>query len=140
MPWKQPALKRCIRIDIRWNRNDANLGSSVAAVKRSPNSERNFSSLKFIGPSVSMASGTKTWNYAIADYLLSFLEASPSATIPTVILAKATYVAASVSATVTSHVRHLLPCRGMRLRPSGRFLSERERLAGSFDRLDAGSR
>ena len=28
--WKQTALKYCIRIEIRWNRNNASLGSSVA--------------------------------------------------------------------------------------------------------------
>ena len=50
VPWKQIALKSCMRIDIRCNRNDASLRSSLAAVKRSPNSESNFSPLKLIGP------------------------------------------------------------------------------------------
>ena len=47
----------------RQNRNDAFSGSSVAAVKRLPNSERNGSPLKFIGPRVSMASGTNIYIY-----------------------------------------------------------------------------
>ena len=89
MPWKQTALKRCIRIDILWNRNDASLGSSVAAVKRMHNSERNFSPLKLIGTRVSMVNRTKTWDCATAKYLLSFLEAAPSATLPAVVLAEA---------------------------------------------------
>ena len=44
VPWEQTVLKRCIRIDILWNRNDAFLGFSVAAVNRSPN--KKFQSLK----------------------------------------------------------------------------------------------
>ena len=34
-----------------------------------------------------MASVTKTWNCAVAEYLLSFLEASPSATLLANVLA-----------------------------------------------------
>ena len=104
-----------------------NLGSSVV-----PKSERNFSPMKLIGPMISMASGKKIWDCAIAEYLLFFHQAAPSAKIPTFILAEATYVAASVSATVASHVRYLLSCQEIRLIPSGRFLSERERPAGSL--------
>ena len=66
--WKQTALRHCIKIYIRWNRNNASLRSSVAAVKRS---DWNFSPLKLIGLRVSMASGTKIWDCAFAEYLLS---------------------------------------------------------------------
>ena len=75
-----------------------------------------------------MASGTITWDCAIAEH---FLETSPSAPLPAVVLAEARYVAANVSATVTSHVRHYLPSL-IRLRPSGRLPSGCERLAGSL--------
>ena len=89
VPWKQTALKCCIRINILWNRNDASLWSSVAAINRSPNSEKNFSPFKLIGSRVSMADGTKTCDCAIAEYLLSFLEAAPSVTLPAVVFSEA---------------------------------------------------
>ena len=75
-------------IDILWNRNDAFLGSSVAAVNRATNSERNFSPLKLVELRVSMANGTKTWDCVIAEYLLSFHEAAPSATLLAVVFAE----------------------------------------------------
>ena len=79
-PWRQIALKRCIMIEIRRNRNDA---SSVAAVKRSFNLERNLSPLKLIGPSASMASGTKARDCA------NFRNAAHSTTLPAAVLVEA---------------------------------------------------
>ena len=48
-------LISCKMIDIRRNKNEGCLRSLVATVKRLPNTEINFSHLKFIGPRVPMA-------------------------------------------------------------------------------------
>ena len=85
--------------------------------------------------------GQNKWVWVISSYLSLLLAASLAAASPALIEVAATYVAAKVSATVTSHVRHLPSFQGMRVRPSGRISLSRMRSFGSLqDGMDARSR
>ena len=51
-PLKATALKRCIVMEIRWNKKLDSLGSPVACVRWRPRSEVKSRPLLLIGPSV----------------------------------------------------------------------------------------
>ena len=126
------ALKRWMAIDMRWNKNIVSRGSSVAIVRRRPNSPRNTSAFDHIGPIVSKARGTELCVVDSSVYLSSLREAASSAALPAVTDVEATYEVASVSATVTSHTAFLPACQGTRVSPSGRFPSVRNRPTGFY--------
>ena len=60
-PLKATALKRCFVMERRWKKKLDSLGSPVACVRWRPKSAINSRPLSLIGPSVSMATGTKMW-------------------------------------------------------------------------------
>ena len=73
--------------------------------------------------------------------LLPLVSSQPCAASPALFEVAATYVAANVSATVTSHVRYLPSFQGMRVRPSGSISLSRKRSFGSLqDGMEARSR
>ena len=74
------------------------------------------------GPMVSTAIGQNKWVRVSSSYVSLLLAAASLATAsPALIEVAATYVAANVSATVTSHVRHLPSFQGMRVSRLGAF-------------------
>ena len=118
--------------DSLWNRKDVSRLSPELLERRRPSSLKNVKPLELMGPSVSMASGTKQCVLARAWYFCSFLWAAPSAAPPAKDGVVARYDCARVSVTVTSQVKHRPPCHGISVSPSGRLPSDLIRPSGSL--------
>jgi len=123
------ALKRKIIVnDNRWNNNAVPPFSSLAQaeIRRQTWLKK---SVPFVvtDPSVSIASGTKVWLWAIDWYFSSFRSAEPSAAAPANDDVAGRHDTARVSVTVTFQVIHLPACRGICVNPSGRFPSDLRR-------------
>jgi hypothetical protein len=71
-------------MDKRWNKKAVSQLLSVAIVNRRPNSRKNVSAFKQIGPSVSNARGTKVCIEASSVYFSSLREAAISDALPAV--------------------------------------------------------
>jgi hypothetical protein len=119
-------------MEIRCLRKEISHFSSVISEVLLPISVMKFNAASLTGPNVSMATGTNSSDDDRCLYLSLFLTAAISAAPPADEAAACRYELARVSATVTSQATHLPPCHGMRVRPSGRFPSERNRPGGSF--------
>jgi len=76
---RHAALNRWMATDTRWNKKVVSRGSVVASVKRLPICARNSLALTLMGPSVSMATGKKSWVPLRELYLVVFLAAAVSA-------------------------------------------------------------
>src|SRR5688572_19269366 len=87
--------------------------------------------LGFVGPIVSMATGTTSYPLARSRYLSNFLVAAISAAPPAVTEVALRYEFANVSITVTSHTAHFAELHGIKVSPSGRFPSDAGK-AGEF--------
>ena len=132
VPSTQMALQRWMAMEMRWNRNDVSLLSPEVADKRLPSLDKNWTPFTQMGPNVSIASEQKMYLWTKSMYLDSFFEAASSAAPQTVEEVEWTYEAASVSATVTSHMSALPWHQGTRVIPSGLFPSDRAKPDGSL--------
>jgi hypothetical protein len=108
------------------------LMSSVLAVMRRPSADKNSAALLPSGPCDSMATGTKSYRAERSMYLASLRVAADSAALPASAAVNGRYDAAVVSATVTSQMRQRPSRHGIKVRPSGRLPSVRERPFGSL--------
>ena len=124
-------LNRCSVMEIRWNKNEVWRLSSLMAARLWPSSWRNSTPLTLMGPSVSIASGINVYVCWRSASLSSFLMAAFSAAPLAIADVRWRYKSATVSVTVTSHVRLFHRCHGMRVSPSGRFSSARDSPGGS---------
>ena len=132
VPSTQMALQRWMVMEMRWNRNDVSLLSPELADKRLPSLDRNWNPLTQIGPKVSKARGQNKYRCVKSVYFVSFFEAASSAAPLIVDEVEWMYEAASVSATVTSHMSDF-PCdQGISVIPSGLFPSDRANPDGSL--------
>jgi len=75
---RQAALNRWMVTDKRWNKKVVSHGSVVASVKRLPFCARNSWALTLMGPSVSRATGKKSWVPLRELYFVVFLTAAVS--------------------------------------------------------------
>src|ERR1051325_4296750 len=132
LPWKQTLLKRWMAIERRWKRKAPSRRSPDTAAMRLPRSLKKPRALAFIGPRVSHETGMKRCEFVNPMYFASFLSAAMSAAPPAVVEVVGRCETASVSAMVTSHIRLLLPCQGISVRPSGRLPSDLDRPDGSL--------
>ena len=120
------ALNRCSVTEIRWNKNEVWRLSSLMATRWRPSSWRNSTPLTSMGPSVSNASGMNVYVCWRSTYSSCFLVAAFSAAPLAFVDVRWRYESATVSVTVTFHVRLFPGCHGMRVSPSGRFPSVRD--------------
>ena len=97
-----------------------------------PNPDRNSVAASQMMPSVSTATGMKMWLAAMVAYFADFLTAVASEALPASNEVLLMYVAARVSTTVTSHVRHRPDCHGTSVSPSGLLPSVQSRPIGSL--------
>ena len=102
------ALNRCSVMEILWNKNEDWRLSSLMAARRRPSSWRNSTPLTLMDPSVSNAGRTNVYVCWRSTYLSSFLLAAFSAAPPAFVDVRWRYESATVSVTVTSHVRLLV--------------------------------
>jgi len=79
------ALKRWTVTDKRWKKNVVSRGSVVTSVKRLPICAKNSWVLTLMGPTVSSATGKKSWVPPSDLYLFLFLTAAVSAAVALVI-------------------------------------------------------
>src|SRR5207237_3525114 len=125
------AFLRCIAIEIRCLRNERDLISFVANLRRSPKSEMNLSAFLLYTPSVSMATRTKIKRFSKNLYLSSLLCSACLAAAPGFAEVWSMYDGHNVSTHVKSHTNDFPNPHGLRVRPSGFFPSSREQPGGS---------
>ena len=75
-------LKRCIRIERRWSRNEVSRGSPDKEVNRRFTSLKKFTADALRGPKVSIATGLNKYSGGSDEYLDSFLIEAVSAPLP----------------------------------------------------------
>jgi len=111
---KDMALKR-IRTDILWNEKEASRGSPEMTDRpiRRPRSDKKDRPSLLSGPIDSNAKGRKVYEAARPAYLASFFSSAFSAAPPAETEVRWRYEVATVSATVTSHVKHFPCCHGI---------------------------
>ena len=95
-------------------------------------SHKKVAVVEFMGSRISKAIGSKICVLAKHEYIFSLRAASSSAAEPAVCDAEAMYGAADVQITMTSQVSGFPCTHGTKVRPSGRFPSERDRPFGSL--------
>ena len=106
--------------------------SPEIAARRLLISTKNDKPREQMGPSVSIATGTKMCVLVIDAYFKVLRSAAASAAPPILVAVTEKSEDANVSTTVASHVKHLPACQGTRVRPSGRFPSPRNNPVGSL--------
>ena len=128
------ALNRCSVKEICWKKNKVWRLSSLMVARRWPRSWRNSTPLTLMGPSVSNGNRMNVCVCWRSTYLSSFQVAAFSASPPAFVDVRWRYESATVSVTVTSHVRLFPRCHEMRVSPSlfrrcAKILAVPERLA-----------
>src|SRR6478609_7840949 len=119
-------------METRWKRKEVSLGSPDSMDMQCPTSLKKSTPAALHGPKDSMAIGTK-WRVLVRpEYLATFKRAVDSAAAPAIVLVLARCELAKVSGAVTSHVKHLPLCHGLRVQPSGLLPSSRNSPAGSL--------
>ena len=97
-----------------------------------PNSDRKFAPSTLIGPSVSTATGMKKYFDVSSRYLSAFWMAACSAAAPAFFEVPLMWEAAWVSGDLASQMRHFPARHGVKVTPSGLFLSDLYSPSGSL--------
>jgi len=130
--WSRTVSKRCNNTEILWKRKHVSLASPELLAIMWSKLQRSWRAEELKTPNVSIAMGWKTWRASTSVYFSSLREAVISAVEPACRAAPSIYDAADGHVTVTSQHSHLPLCQGMSVRPSGLFLSVRNKPTGSL--------
>ena len=127
-------LNCCSRSDSLWYRKNDSCGSpvTVTAVSQSSIWSRKRRPSGLTGPSIPIATTTKTWVSVMVEYLNIFHMATASAAKLRCKKVDDRYRDACEFIIVASHIRHRPFCYGTRVRLSGRFPSSLSNPVGSL--------